>query len=173
MNPDNLAEERICGDPALPWFWGYLFSSLLVDAEAVKNFIGLSSETISEDTQIILQFWYRHEQMLSIYRSRASNISEVQDLFSSLWESAFPLDSPAFLSLYELSLSQDSDFRWIGLLRSQYMIKHLRSKYGRKWFADSKWTARARDYWWEGYRMTTSGILSDQQIQESVDYPLP
>ena len=171
INPAHAAEERICGDPSLPWFWGYLYGSLLIDPEGVKSFIGLNAESMTQDTQLVLQFWYRHELMLTIFRRRVSNFNDVQDLYSSLWDVAFPVAPPDFLSLYELALSPESDFRWIGLLRSQSLIKHLRSKYGRRWFADSKWARRTRDYWWEGYRMTTSGILSDQQIAETVEDP--
>jgi hypothetical protein len=171
MNPENAAEERICGDPSLPWFWGYLFSSLLVDPEGIKSFIGLNAESMQQDTRPVLQSWYRRELMLAIYRTRASDFNQLQDQYTSLWELAYPVEPPVFLSLYEYCLSTESAFRRWALLSSQNMIKHLQSKYGRRWFANRKWTKRAREYWWEGFKMTTAEVLSDQQVPESTDYP--
>jgi hypothetical protein len=171
MNPENPAEERICGDPSVPWLWGYLFASLLVDPEGIKSFIGLNAENMQQDTRLVLQSWYRRELMLALFRSRASDFNQVQDQYASLWELAYPLQPPLFLCLYELCLSAESDFRRVALLRSQNLIQHLRSKYGRRWFADMKWTKRAQEYWWEGFRMTTAEILADQQVPESAEYP--
>ncbi len=165
MNPDLPAEERICGDPSLPWFWGFTFASLLADPEGVKTFIGLKAETMPEHTGLVLESWTRQELFMAIYRSRsATDLEHVQDRYEALWKLSFPVEPPSFLCLYDLCRSTDSIFRWAAFMRSQTVIKYLRSKYGRRWFMERKWTQRAREYWWEGYRLTTSDILNDLQI---------
>lgn len=171
MNPELPIEQRICGDPSVSLFWGYLVASLLADPEGVKTFTGSKAETMPEDTRLILQCWYRHELSLSLFRKQASGFKNLQDLYASLRELAFPLEPPSFLYLYDLCHSSESEVRWIALHRAQNMIKHLRSKHGYKWFSDKKWTNRVREYWWEGHRMSTSEILADQQIPDSSDYP--
>ena len=171
MNPDLAAEERICGDPSLPWFWGYLYASLLADPEGVKVFLA-SAESIREEMAFILQCWYRQELFLSLYHQHsATDWKNVQDHYANAWEITYPLPTPAFLSLFDLSRSGDSIFRWNALMRSQQVLRHLQLKYGRKWFSNRKWIQRARDYWWEGFRFTMQDILSDLQIQEPAKYP--
>ena len=167
MNAQNQAEERLCGDPALPWFWGYLFASLIIEPEGVRTFIGPNAESLAEDTQLILQFWSRQEQMLSLYRNRVgSDLSNAQDHFAALWELAFPLEPPLFLSLYDLCRSDESLYRFHALRSSQKLIKHLRDRHGYRWFANRKWTQRMREYWWEGFRLSTKDVLADQQTDQ-------
>ena len=172
INPQLRVEERVCGDPSLPWFWGFLYASLLADPEGVKVFVGSKAESMVDDTRFLLECWYRHEAFLTIYRDRAlNNSSHVEDLFSGLWELAYPMAPPAFLALLELSRSNESVFRWHAMMRAFQVIKYLRLKYGRSWFQDGKWIRRARDYRWEGFRITTEDIVADLQIDEPAAYP--
>ena len=172
MNPELPIEERICGDPSLPWFWGYLFASLLADPAGAKTFLGIKAEGIAEDTGFVLQCWYRHEVALSVYRNRAStDWKNVQHHYANLWELAYPLEPPLFLAAYELCHSTESIFRCNALRQSQNVRKHLQSKYGHEWFRNRKWIDLVHDYWWEGFRITTNDILKDLQVQESSDYP--
>ncbi|MCI0414973.1 hypothetical protein L0222_19530 [bacterium] len=168
MNPELPVEERICGDPSLPWFWGYLFASLLADAAAVKKFLGLKAEAIAEDTNFVMECWFRHDVALSIYRNRAlTDWKNVQSHYTNLWDLAYPVEPPLFLAAYELCHSTESVYRCNALRHSQNVRKHLQSKYGYEWFRNRKWTDRARDYWWEGFRLTTSDVLRDLHIEES------
>ncbi len=174
INPELPVEERICGDPSLPWFWGYLFASLLADAAGAKTFLGLKAEGMAEDTSYVLECWYRHEVALSIYQNRArADWKNVQDHYRSSWELAYPLEPPRFLAAYELCHSTESVFRSNALLRSQNVRKHLQSRYGFDWFRSRKWMDRVRDYCWEGFRITTADILRDLQIEKTTEYPFP
>ena len=168
MNPELPVEERICGDPSLPWFWGYLFASLLADPAGTKTFLGLKAEGLAENTNFILQCWYRHEVALAVYRNSAkTDWKNVQNHFADLWELAYPLEPPLFLGAYELCHSTESIFRCTAFRHVQNVRKHLQSKYGHEWFRNRKWIDRSRDYWWEGYRLTTVDILRDLQIEDS------
>jgi hypothetical protein len=162
MNPDLEIEERICGDPALPWFWGSIFASILTDSAGVKNFIGLGAEGLERDMEFVMEFWQRQEMALSIFRSKASgDWKNLQDHFASLWEIAFSMDPPRFLCLFDLSRSTDSIYKALAMSRSRDAIHILRTKYGNKWFSSPKWSKRMRDYFWEAYRLTMSDVIKD------------
>jgi hypothetical protein len=162
MNPDLEIEERICGDPALPWFWGSIFASILTDSAGVKNFIGLGAEGLERDMEFVMEFWQRQEMTFSIFRNKAaSDWKNLQDHFASLWEIAFSMDPPRFLCLYDLSRSNESIYKALAMSRSRDAIHILRTKYGSKWFSAPKWTKRMRDYFWEGHRMTMSDVMKD------------
>jgi hypothetical protein len=172
MNPDLPVEERVCGDPTLPWFWGYLFASVLAETEGIKTFVALKAEDMREDTNFVLQCWYRYDLFLAIYRIRAMEDFASQDHhFRDLWELLYPFKRESFLSLFELCRSQEALFRCTALLRSQLVIRQLREKYGSKWFANKKWITRARDYWWEGFSLTGIDVLRDLQVPTDLSYP--
>jgi hypothetical protein len=168
MNPELPVEQRICGDPSLPWFWGYLFASLVADPAGVKTFFGLKAEGLAEDTSFVLQCWYRHEVALSLYRKQAeTDWKNVQNHYANLWELAYPLEPSSFLAAYELCHSTESIFRGTALRQAENVRRHLQSKYGKEWFRNRKWIDRFRDYCWEGYRLTAADILRDLQIEDS------
>jgi hypothetical protein len=162
MNPDLEIEERVCGDPALPWFWGSIFASIFTDSAGVKNFIGLTAEGLDRDMEFVMEFWLRQEIALSIFRSKAStDWRNLQDHFAALWDIAFTMEPPRILCLYDLSRSAESLYKATAMSRSRDAIQILRTKYGNKWFSSPKWTNRMRDYFWEGYRMTMQDVMKD------------
>jgi hypothetical protein len=171
MNPSLNSEERLCGDPSLVWFWGYLFGSLLSDSNGIKHFVGLRAEGMEQHTQFVSECLYRHECCLTLYRSGAgTEWKNLEDQYASRWEEAYPLETPRFLYLFELIHSTDSIYRASALRRSQHLVKHLQTKYGKKWFASPRWIRRVREYWWEGFRMTTKDVLGDLGVEDSVEW---
>jgi hypothetical protein len=162
MNPDLKAEERICGDPSLPWFWGHVFGSLLAEAAGIKHFIGLQAEGLDSDSALISESWSRHEMALALYRYDAmQDLKNIQDHFAGRWELAFGYEPPRFLYLFDLSRSTESFFKAIAATRAKEAIQIFRTKYGTKWFTSVQWSKRVRDYWWEGFRLTLEDLVKD------------
>ncbi len=170
-NPALPAEERLCGDPSLPWFWGYLYSRLLVEPAGIRSLIGASAEVFANHTDFTFHVSYRHDVMLGLYNcGLPGQWKNAQDYFVTLWENAVPVPAPQHLYLYELSHSTESFFRARAQHCARLAARALRSRYGWNWFASPKWAGRARDYWWEGFRLTLSDVLSDLQIAPTDEY---
>jgi len=162
MNPELKAEERICGDPSLPLFWGNVFGSLLTELSGVKHFIGLNAEGLESDLALASESWDRQEAALALFRRDAMNDrKDPQDHYASRWELAFSMEPPRFLYSYDLSRSTESFFKAAAAHRAKEAVQTFRTKYGSKWFASSQWSKRAKEYFWEGFRLTTQQILRD------------
>lgn len=162
MNPDLEIEERICGDPALPWFWGSIFASIFTDPAGVKTIIGTRAEGLERDMEFVMKFWQRQEIVLGLFRNKAGvDWKNLVENYAALWEIAFSLEPPRFLCLYDLSRSSESMYKAAAFMRAEEAVQTLRIKYGNKWFSAPKWTRRMRDYFWEGYRLTMSEVMKD------------
>jgi hypothetical protein len=156
-------EKRICGDPALPLFWGSLFSLLLADPVATRQLVSLTAEPVSFEMNTALRFWLRYDAMLAVYRTKVDDsLKTAQDLYVSLFESAFPsIEIPHRLYLYDLHRSHEALHRFVALRRAVAALDRLRELYGTSWFTSERWARRMRDYWNEGFNLTLRETLND------------
>jgi hypothetical protein len=162
INPDLKSEERICGDPSLPYFWGHVLTSLLTETAGIKHFIGLQAQGLESDTSIIMETENRHEAALALYRNDAmNNRKNIQNHYLARWDLAFGFEPPRFLYLFDLSRSMESFYKAFAANRAKEAVQVFRTKYGSKWFTSTQWSKRVRDYWWEGFRLTTKQVLRD------------
>lgn len=173
MNSSLSIEHRICGDPCLPLFWGYLYSNILARSTGLHSLVNPRAEGAAEDVLLIRQFWVRYDAALAIYRSRVEpELEESKDLYIACFENAFTLNPPEFLYLYDLERSDESLFRVLAYRGALAAEERLRSLYGTSWFASEKCSAKVREYWRHGFRTTMNGILEDLDASPDPDFLL-
>lgn len=173
MNPSLSIEHRICGDPCLPLFWGYLFSNILARSTGLHSLVNPRAEGAAEDVHLFLQFWVRYDAALAIYHSRVEpELKESKDLYIACFENAFTLNPPDFLYLYDLARSNESLFRVIAYRGALAAEERMRSLYGSSWFASEKCSAKMREYWMHGFQTTMNGILEDLDASPDPDFLL-
>jgi hypothetical protein len=174
MNPELAAEDRICGDPALPLFWGFVYSHLLSDSTSIKRVVNLKAEKLAEEMRFILHFQHRYDTVLALYRDRVnSEFKDVQDLYVTLFESAFPFPAPHFLYLFDLDRARESGSHVTAFRSAAAAVERFRELYGRLWFSTERFARRVRNYWWEGYRLSLTDILQDLSVPTAGSIPLP
>lgn len=172
MNPDMRVESRICGDPALPWFWGHLYANTLTTRAGLSRLVNQRAEDLADTLRFVLQFWFRNEAMLSVYRANTEPaLKTARDLYVHLWEQSFPLECPSFLFLYDLDRSFEAVFRYRAFLCAIAAEEKLRLLYGTDWFASSAFARRARDYWWEGFQLKLADVINDLGVSIPTHYP--
>jgi len=165
MDPDLAIEKRISGDPAVPHFWGYIQALIFADPNCLPQLIGPVGESAAEQTKIFLEFWFRYDVCLSVYRNSVrERFEQVRDLYASNFELAFPFSTPHFLYLYDLIRSNGATARAAGFFSANAALERLREMYGKRWFANSHFSQRMRDYWWSGFSLTLDQILNDWGI---------
>lgn len=172
MNPELEVQDRICGDPALPAFWGGLFTLPLSTAAGLNRLVGPQAESLAGNFRLLQQFSYRYDCMLAIYNHRVpEDLKESQDHYVDCFESTFSWKAPHFLYLYDLERSSEALFRAIALEAAAVASDQLALRYGRIWFTDAKFQKRIREYWREGFRLTLQETLADLRIEIPAAYP--
>lgn len=172
MNPELNLEDRICGDPSLPYFWGFLYALSLATTAGLNRLVGPQAESLAEPVRFWLQFRYRYDAMLAFYEWRVpASLKEAQDLYVDSFESAFPFEAPHFLYLYDLDRATDALFRTIALEGAVAATNQLAESYGRRWFSSAKFTRRARESWYEGFCLTLREVLAHFEIAVPTSYP--
>jgi hypothetical protein len=172
MNPELNIEDRICGDASLEQFWGCLYGQIMSTPAGVSRLIRPLAEPIAESVQLLFQFWYRYDAMLTFYESRVpASLKEAQDIYVDSFETAFSVEVPHFLFLYDLEAAENALSRAIAVESAVAATERLASLYGKQWFASSRFARRVRDYWWEGYRLTLSDVLQDLNVTITSSYP--
>jgi len=63
--------------------------------------------------------------------------------------------------LFDLNRASDALSRSIAQRSAAGVAEHFRERYGREWFTTEKFARQARDYWWQGFRLTLKDILRD------------
>jgi hypothetical protein len=171
MNPALSVEQRIIGDPALPIFWGHLYSNLLASRYGLNRLINPPAESLAEDLSLCFQFWIRYDASLAIYRARlGTDLKISKDLYVSCFETAFTIRPPYFLYLYDLERSAESLFRVVGYRGALAAEERLRSLYGTQWFTSEKCAGRIREYWRHGFQYTLQEILDDLDASPDPDF---
>lgn len=162
MNSNLPFEKRICGDPSLPFFWGSVFSQLLTDQSATKELVGPAAAPIALDITSALKFWAQYDALLALYRAKVDDdLKTAQDLYVSLFETAFPFQPTPSLYLFDLSRSRDANDRFFAYTGAVAATERLRELYGKRWFASERCARRLRDYWHEGFELTLQEVLRD------------
>ncbi len=173
MNPALSIESRICGDPSLPLFWGYLYSRILTRPAGLGRLIGYQAEQLAENVSLFFQFWIRYDAVLAVYRARTgTDLKTSKDLYVACFEKAFLIEPPDFLYLYDLERSNESLLRVIACRSALAAEERLRSLYGSHWFESEKCMARIREYWRHGFQSTLKEILEDLDASPDPDFLL-
>lgn len=173
MNPALSIESRICGDPSLPLFWGYLYSLILTKTAGLGRVIGYQAESLAQDASLFFQFWIRYDAILAVYRARfGTDLKTSKDLYVACFESAFLIEPPDFLYLYDLERSKESLLRVIACRSALAAEERLRSLYGNHWFESEKCMVRIREYWRHGFQSTLKEILEDLDASGDPDFLL-
>jgi hypothetical protein len=162
MNPELPAERRICGDPSLAPFWGYLYSLVFASPAGQKRYAGPTADRLASSIRTCLKFWFRYDTAISLFRHRAvARHTILSDLYPDAFAAGLPLEVPEFLYLYDLVRSDDAWFRTIAFRNAVAAEERLKELYGTEWFISRRWSVRLADYWWEGYRVTAKEVADD------------
>lgn len=172
MNENLAIENRIAGDPALPFFWGYLYSCALSTKAGLNRYVNPGAEDVASPLRLWMHFWYRYDAALAIYRARMekSSFSETQERYVAAFKSAFSIEVPDFLSLYDLERAENAFFRVYANSMALAVEERLRSAYGNQWFTSETCTRKFRDYWREGYRLSLKDVLDDLDVPAKINY---
>lgn len=172
MNQNLAIEDRIAGDPALPYFWGYLYSGAVSSKAGLKRYVNPSAEGLADPLRLWMQFWYRYDAVLAIYRARMENspFSEIQERYVTAFQSAFSMEVPDFLYLYDLDRAENAFFRVYANSMALAAEERLRSLYGQQWFASEACSRKFRDYWREGYRLSLKDVMDDLDVPAEFNY---
>ncbi len=162
MDPELEIESRICGDPAVPLFWGYIFSGLLTDRSGIQRLIGHRAEDLSRTLDFASKFRDRYDAALAIYRENVdTELKGAQDLYVDSFETAFSFEAPHSLHLLDLDRASDAFYRVVAQRKAILAAERFRELYGREWFTSERLARRIQDYWWQGFRLTLQDILRD------------
>jgi len=162
MDPDLEIESRICGDPALPLFWGFTFSELLVDRSGLSKLIGHQAEDLDGTIEFASKFRRRYDAALAIFRDRVdSQLKDAKDLYVDSFETAFSFEAPHFLYLFDLNRASDALHRAVAQRKAIIATERFRELYGREWFTSERFARRIQEYWWQGFHLTLHDILRD------------
>jgi hypothetical protein len=173
MNPALPIEHRICGDPSLPSFWGYLYSLQLARKEGLNGIINPRAEELAEDVSVCFQFWIRDEAVLALYHHRVgTELKDARDYYVSTFSNGFLLEVPDCLYLYDLERASGSFWRVLAYRGALAVEERLRSLYGSRWFASEKCSGRIREYWRSGFQSTLQEILEDLDASPDPDFLL-
>ncbi len=172
MNPASPADHRISGDPGLPCFWGFVYADLMSDRSSLQRLVSPAAEDLAEEMNLILEFWYRSDSFLAIYRAGANaSPDNLKELYRNAFESALSFSAPDFLYLYELLRSTESAFRVRAMKHAIAAVERFRELYGKHWFSNPRYAQRVREYWWNGFALTSGEILADLGLPDPVEYP--
>ena len=172
IDPDSPADHRISGDPGLPCFWGSIYANLMTDRSSLQRLISPAAEDLADEMNLVLEFWYRSDAFLALYRENANaSLDNLKDVYLRAFESAFSFHAPDFLYLYELLRSAESPFRARAMKHAIAAVERFRELYGRHWFANPRYVRRVREYWWNGFALTSTEILADLGVPDPTDYP--
>jgi len=162
MDPQLEIESRICGDPAVPLFWGFTFSGLLADRSGLRRLVGHQAEDLAETIQFASKFRDRYDAALAIYRGQVdAQLKDAQDVYMDCFETAFSFEGPHFLYLLDLDRASDAFYRTIAQRRAAIATERFRELYGKEWFTSEGFARRIRDYWWQGFHLTLKDIMRD------------
>lgn len=162
MDASLPAEYRICGDPSLPLFWGFLYAGILTTATGLHKLVNERAAQLEPFMQFGSEFRTRYDAAMALYRSQVdSQLKDAQDFYVLCFETAFPIRPSAFLYLYELDRATEAQARYHASAAASLAMETLQTKYGRDWFASPRWAKRAKDYWREGFRLTLQDTLND------------
>lgn len=172
MDENLEIEDRITGDPAVPFFWGYLYSWALSTKAGLNRYVDPAAEELAGPLRVWMHFWYRYDAVLAIYRSRMekSSFAEIQERYVSAFQSAFSIEVPDFLYLYDLERAENAFFRVYANSMALSAEERLRSAYGHQWFASEACTRKFRDYWREGYRLSLKDVMDDLDVPAKINY---
>jgi hypothetical protein len=173
MNPALDAEHRVCGDPSLPLFWGYLFAGMFSKQTGLQQFVNLQSVQASPELLLFTQFWIRYDAVLACYKNQIDpELKGSRDLYVSLFRNAFSLIAPDLLHLYDLERSEDSLFRVVAYRAALAAEERFRTLYGNSWFTSPKCSARIREYWRHGFQTNLRQVLDDIDASPDPDFLL-
>ncbi len=162
MDPDLEIESRICGDPALPLFWGFTFSELMVDRSGLSKLIGHQAEDLDGTMEFASKFRRRYDAALALFRDRVdSQLKDAKDLYVDSFETAFSFEAPHFLYLFDLNRASDALHRAVAQRKAIIATERFRELYGREWFTSERFARRIQEYWWQGFHLTLHDILRD------------
>jgi len=173
MNPGLSVEHRICGDPSLPSFWGYLYSLQLARKEGLNAIVNPRAESLAEDMSLCFQFWIRYEAVLALYNNAVTtDLKDARDHYVSIFSNAFQFEAPSFVYLYDLERAAGSFWRVVAYRGALAVEERFRSLYGSRWFASERCSARIREYWRSGFQTTLKEILEDLDASADPDFLL-
>jgi len=173
MNPDLEAEFRISGDPALPYFWGFLFAHALSLPAGLTRIIGPAAQKLAEPLGFLLHFWYRYDSMLAEYQNRLKTtpFKEAEDRYTESFHHAFPMSAPAFLCLYDLGRADRSFYRATAWEAAAGAAERFKTAYGNQWFSATRFKRKIQDYWREGFGWSVREILADLGAEANAQIP--
>ena len=165
MNPELPVENRICGDPQLPLFWGYLYSLPFSTTVGLGKIVHQRTEIFASELRLAIEFFLRYDALLALFRSRVDpSLKEAEDLYVYYFQTALPLQAPSFLYLYDLDRSTNAIFRMLALRGALAVEEKLLTQFGRDWFSSSRLVALFKDYWREGFRLSLEDVLRDLDV---------
>ncbi|HET6266301.1 MAG TPA: hypothetical protein VFG11_01175, partial [Acidobacteriota bacterium] len=173
MNPDLEAEFRISGDPALPYFWGFLFAHALSLPAGLIRMIGPTAEKLAEPLGFLLHFWYRYDSMLAEYHNRLqiASFKQAEERYSECFQRAFPISVPAFLCLYDLGRADRSFYRATAWEAAAGAAERFKTAYGSHWFSSTRFKRKVQDYWREGFGRSVVEMLADLGAEPNTQIP--
>ena len=170
MNSEVSDEFRFSGDPRISEFWRALFLLAFVSKSGLQNIVGELAVDLSSQLMRFVTFWLRYDAFLAVYKNAAEqDLNAAEDTYAEYWRKAFPLELSSQLYLFELDRSTSAIWRVEAMEAAVYVHEQLRTHYGNAWFSSTPCMTRLKDYWWEGFNLSFTGLLQDLNIKLSED----